>query len=712
MVWDHNLSLNRRAWLAAAAGALLARRLDAGEPGVNDGLLGYLNSLARPDGAYGWADQPDSQLTPTWAVVGCLHLLGQRPAEPAALADWVLRHHPITGADSETKNHSAELKHLVLQQLETVLRLGAEPGPLRDQIAGWQKLSTYPVNYEIGGHPIFREEMVVLQARHALNLPAAETAPALVTYLDSRRRPDGSFNNTPAADGSGGHVVNTLWGLLALAYLGREGEHRDATVAWLQACQLPSGGFTWCPRPSFAGRDDVWYTWAAVRGLALLGAAPADRAGCVAWLKSLCWSDGGCGDRPGLPSSPVATLHTLEALQALGELEQAASFAPRFAVRPAAIPAGLRPFTIQLEAPGDGSPAEAIRLAKELRIALWGAKNSPAGWVEAVQTAADAAGVATRFFVSNEEYGTYTGVPGFGFYSHLSDPCAPAGSDFGPSVAGRQPAPTWEQFRTDRLAPLTAAGGGNIWQICDNEEFSRLLLDDSVERGGGFVALSTFHFGQNFAFTLPWWYRYRHELPFVSLQDAHGNESWWWIDDLVGYRTLFLAEEPTWEAWLEALRRNWVCGVRHDAVTRFKTRFMGGGPGVVERCLAHEDAWRWWGDDPADLPRPHVSLVALRPGAAFEDGVPERGVNLRVRLDYRTGGGQPREARAELLGLTLDGRPVAMHAVERRNERQLLTEAYLLAELGELPAGQHTAVATAKLLASGRVVTETTTFES
>ncbi len=709
MAREHCLSLNRRELLSAAAGALLVRHT-AGEPAVNDRLLGYLDSLARPDGAYGWADQDDSQLTPTWAVVGCLDLLGRRPERPAALADWVIRHHPITGEDSETKNHSAELKHLVLQQLQTVLRLGAEPGPLREQIAGWARLSGYPTNYEQHGYPIFREEMVVLQARQALGLPAAETAPPLVEYLDSRRRPDGSFNNTPGGDGSGGHVVNTLWGLLGLAYLGREREQRDATVAWLRACQLPSGGFTWCPQPAFAGRDDVWYTWAAVRGLAILEAAPADRAACLAWLKSLVWADGGCGDRPGLPSSPVATLHAIEALQALGELAQVPALEPRYAVRPAALPAGLRPYTIQLEAPGDGSPAEAVRLAKELRIDLWGAKNSPAGWVEAVQAAAAGAEVATRFFVSNEEYGTYTGLPGFGFYSHLSDPFAPAGRDFGPSLAGRQPTPTWEEFRTERLAPLTTVGGGNLWQICDNEEFSRLLLDDSAERGGGFVALSTFHFGQNFAFTLPWWYRYRHELPFVSLQDAHGNEAWWWIDDLVGYRTLFLAESPTWSAWLEALRRNWVCGVRHDAVTKFKTRFMGGGPGVVERCREHEDAWRWWGDDPADLPRPHLSLVALQPGAAFEDGVPARGVNLRVRLNYRTGGGQPREARAELVGLTVDGRPQAMQPVERVNDKKLLTEAYLLAELGELPAGQHTATATARLLASGRTVSATVEF--
>ena len=56
------------------------------------------------------------------------------------------------------------------------------------------------------------------------------------------------------------------------------------------------------------------YTWAAVRALALLGSAPADRDACVRYLWSLRNADGGFGDRPGTPSNPVATYYALDAL--------------------------------------------------------------------------------------------------------------------------------------------------------------------------------------------------------------------------------------------------------------------------------------------------------------------------------------------------------------------------------------------------------------
>ena len=105
-------------------------------------------------------------------------------------------------------------------------------------------------------------------------MPLEDLSPDYVDYLDSRRRANGSFNNTPAADGGDGHVMNTWWGLQALQVLGRAGEKKDETIAWLRACQLPNGGFTWQPKPEFAGVDDVAYTWAAVRALKLLGADP------------------------------------------------------------------------------------------------------------------------------------------------------------------------------------------------------------------------------------------------------------------------------------------------------------------------------------------------------------------------------------------------------------------------------------------------------
>ena len=165
-----------------------------------------------------------------------------------------------------------------------------------------------------------------------------------------------------------------------------------------------------------------------------------------------------------------------------------------------------------------------------------------------------ASGVPVRFFVANEEYGTWVDVPGLGTYSHTSDILAPAGSDFGPSLANRGVV-SWPDYRARRLDPLQKAGGRLVWQFGENEELVRLVLDDSLERGG-FAAISTFHFGNpDFTNSEPFLARYRCQIPFVALQDAHGDEPWWFADMTTGFRTLFLAREPTWEGWLEALRR-------------------------------------------------------------------------------------------------------------------------------------------------------------
>ncbi len=59
-----------------------------------------------------------------------------------------------------------------------------------------------------------------------------------------------------------------------------------------------------------------------------------------------------------------------------------------------------------------------------------------------------------------------------------------------------------------------------LWQCCDNEEFARILLDESTLHGG-YDMISTFHMWcENFAWTMPFLMRYQQDIPLVSLQDA------------------------------------------------------------------------------------------------------------------------------------------------------------------------------------------------
>lgn len=704
-------SPNRRDLLRTAgagiAAAWLGRAL--GEDGFEafaGRVVAYLETLRRPDGGYAASLlAPRSHLTPTFAAIGCLYLLKRLPTDRSTLARFVRDHHPHQLKKLEQEHHEFEG-----QQIQALAWLGEDVADFRQVVEAWKRPSRYLPQYERSGNPILRHEIVAVEGRRLLGMPLDDVAPVFLEYLRARRRPDGGYNNTPASDGGPGHVLNTWWALRALDALGHARDEGTAeTIAWLRSCQLPNGGFTHAPGPTLAGVDDAAYTWAAVRILALLGSQPADRDACVRWIASLFNEDGGAGDRPGWASRPEATYYALDALAAL-DRPSVPPARPSSRPKSADLPDSLSVYSIQIEAHGQGSPADAVTLAEGLKIHLWGAKNPPKGWVERAQGIADGRDVATRFFVANEEYGSWLRMPGLGVYSHMSDVIAPAGVDFGRPIAAGE-TPDWTAFRERRLGPLQKAGGRLVWQFGENEELVRLVLDDSLERGG-YAAISTFHFGNpDFTNTEPFLERYRGRLPFVALQDAHGPQPWYFADMTTGFRTLFIAKEPTWEAWLEALRLNRVAAVRRDAVSEGETWIQAGSPTVLEFIRRHEMAWRWW-DNPA-IARPMLSIVAVGPDDPFETPRPERGVNVRVRCAWtNTTQGRPKTPLVRLERLRVDGREVtpAVDASTPPKGAALLDHHYLFAMPDAAP-GRHTADAQGSVIATNERVNASITFE-
>lgn len=703
--------VSRRAMLKTGAAAAIGAMLPSVLPGQTPGretwkakVLNYLESLAVADGGYAWHPDARPHITPTFAVIGCYHVLEQSPPAPSGLAGFVRTHHP-----SRMKKLEQEHRYFEFQQIQSLVWLGEDASSFRDQVRTWRAPRVYLKQYEQHGWPILRHELTAFTCRALLGMPLDELAAEYVSYLELRRRPNGSFNNTPAAAGGDGHVMNTWWGLEALRVLGREDEMKRETVEWLSACQLPDGSFTWKPRPEFAAKGDLAYTWAALRGLHLLGAAAANRRGCIDFIRSTANADGGFGDRPGWFSNPMATLYALESLRIIGALDSLAAQRKPARARKLSLPRNLQVYSIQIEAHGQGSPTEAVDLAGSLGIHLWGAKNASTRWMATAREIARRKNVLVQFFVANEEYGTWVDVPGFGTYSHTSDVIAPAASDFGSSLA-KAGVVTWEEFRRRRLAALLSAGGRLIWQFGENEELVRLFLDDSLERGG-YAAISTFHFGNpDFTNTEPFLQRYRGRIPFIALQDAHGVEPWWFSDMTTGFRTLFLAIEPTWDGWLRALENNWVAAVRRDAVSGEQLWLHAGDPEVSAFVRRHELSWRWW--DNEQIRRPLVSLVAVRPQDEFETARPESGVTLRVRCAWEnTTQGQPRKPIAEFGSLTVDG-------VEVRPELERvpspagggLRDYYHYFHIPAPAPGEHTATVTARTLQTGVQVTRTIRF--
>lgn len=691
---------------AGVAGAVGVARVGAADdrPAWHDAVVEYLRRLARPDGGYAWEDQADSHLTPTYAVIGCYHLLGRRPPDAARLAGFVRDHHP-----SRLKKLEQEHREFDFQQVQGLAWLGEDVSSFREVVRSWTRPKPYLKQYERHGYPVFRAQLSAFTCRVLLGLSRDDLAPHFTRYLHERRRANGSFNNTTAADGGDGHVMNTLWGLEAMAALGGPDPLRGPMIEWLRACQLPGGGFTYQPRPELAGVDDVAYTRAAVRALTMLGSGPADRGRCLDWLHALRNEDGGFGDRPGWSSNPLSTYHALDALEALGALDAARASSARRPSRARALPGDLKVFSAQVEAHGKGSPADAVTLAGALRIHLWGAKNPGAGWVDRAQEVARARGVPVTFCVADEEYGTWIDFPGLGTYSHMSDLDAPAGAAIGPSLAGPR-ASSWAEFRDRRLAPLRAAGGHLVWQFGENEELVRLVLDDAIERGG-YAAISTYHFGNpDFTNTEPFLNRYRGRIPFIALQDAHGDEPWWFSDMTTGFRTLFLAREPTWAGWSEALRENRVVAVRRDAWSGHRLWTHAGSREIVEFVMDRQAEWRWW-DNPG-IRRPMASIAVLTPESRDEAGRPEAGVAIRVRCARdNTAQGRPRDPIAELVRLVVDGETVRGTEVRKMAPAGgRLLDHYHVYALPATAAGRHAATAVIRRVRDGSESSETVTF--
>jgi len=187
--------------------------------------------------------------------------------------------------------------------------------------------------------------------------------------------------------------------------------------------------------------------------------------------------------------------------------------------------------------------------------------------------------------------------------------------------------------------------------------------------------------------TLPYMMRYRHEIPIISLQDAHG-EAWWWRGMLTGFRTLFLAREPTWEGWLEALREKRVVAVRHDLRTNGTLRMLGGSNEVRKAFLDRTAEWQWWKNGTeAVLEQMPVAIAVLRPEDRFETGRPEKGINVRIRLrqEWTEGKKLASDSPVTCEAARIDGQSVKLEHVERKDAKGLLEDAYELIRFAEAP---------------------------
>ena len=661
------------------------------EPESDDAaLLSFVDSHRKSDGGYGWLSRVGSHVTPTFAAVAIYRMLGRRVPDRDRLVSFVRAHYPVPDGLSQQP-----LWRLAYEQAQLLVWLGSSMDTSKSP--QWQKPLVYNTYFEQNGYPTLQHQAMAVRLRRMAGIDDAEATNAWTAYFRARQRSNGTFNNTPASDGSGGHVVNTLWAVEALSDLGVHEPLSEETVAWLQHCQRPGGGFTWSPRPELGGVENVIYTWAAVRLLARSGQSPRDRQACVGWLEDRRGAQGGYSSSHGSRCNLTATWYAVKTLAALRS-GRMAPVRPQSSPQHSALPRGLSIYTAQIEAPGSGSPAEAAMLAERLKIDLWTAKNASPGWIGAAQQVARARGGRTLFAQGNEEYGTYTEVPGFGTYSHLDDLVAPPAADLGPFPPQRNVGMPWTTFREQRIRKVRAHDGRMVWQFNENEELTRILLDDACS-SKSYSAISSFHFGlDDFLEFEPFLMDWEGRLPMIGLQDAHGEEAWWWAPQLANFCTLYLAEGPSWEGFVGALDRGWCLSVRHVSESS-ALQWSGARPEVRQYIEERQDQWIWWKKSSPVMPLAAVTLVDA--GAPFEAGTPTTGRCVRVRLQWDLGSSPNKpefvKPLSELVRLSVDGTVLNPITVATQHDR------YLLAQLPDV--GAHRVSAVLRDLCSSRTET-------
>ncbi|HMR84540.1 MAG TPA: terpene cyclase/mutase family protein, partial [Niabella sp.] len=351
-------------------------------------VLQYVQSLQRNGCEYGWPNQYDGHITPTFAAIGVLHSLQELPQNRLKLIQWVETHHPQTGVNKEGGPSGTQMRDIIFQQIQTVAWLGGDLSAFKKEVAAWRSQRHANSNFEETKFGNLWQESFTPITFSLLNIPVDVIKPGFTGYLDSVRRPNGSYNNALLSFGKegDGNILCTVNSILALRALKKDIPLKNELVKWLQACQDVNGGFKHQPQPELARHPDIIYTWAGVKALKEAGAKPADTKACISYILSLQNDDGGFGNKPGLASTPMSAYYAVDALKELNALEYLDM--PFKAVSPKKDIENFKRkniYTVQFQSVGNGSPKEAVFLAKEFKIDLWGAKNSAPGWIEEAQ---------------------------------------------------------------------------------------------------------------------------------------------------------------------------------------------------------------------------------------------------------------------------------------------------------------------------------------
>jgi hypothetical protein len=223
-------------------------------------------------------------------IVGLWNASVEATPFPDGIGPW--GRHPVWDEESYGIGHTRTFVRILVDAGAEVAR--------RDEVAAWIR----GMQGADGGFACHAEFTRLYRERH----------PERAARRDRDARAGAKRATGAAAPGAWAHSdLEDAWSAIdALAALGTAPRDRHGAVAWLQRQQRADGAFASPPTYDAGGErygGALSDTMHAVRALARLGAKPADRALCVAWLLG--------GPEPPLIVPQWAMIESLAVLDAL-----------------------------------------------------------------------------------------------------------------------------------------------------------------------------------------------------------------------------------------------------------------------------------------------------------------------------------------------------------------------------------------------------------
>jgi hypothetical protein len=616
--------LSRRALPMALVLACLVPR--GGAQAVDDvfvdaaSTVAYVTSCRKANGAFGPADQQYTDAAWNYPAVFTLHLFQETIPQPEAVLQhglgyprghvgyghWQFFHRhgirQLLGQPITPEHRRVEVAHQGFKvryygspfgtEAEEFFNAGGRPDPdPRDVSArslGFYNLSS--LHYLLAG----------LQAsgREAAN------PEALVEYIRGRQAPGGGFVDVRAADrpplDDEAHLLYTMHAVASLKLLGASVPQADLCANFVRGCQLANGAFRWHPNAKVAGdAADIYYSWAAVRTLDLLGQAVPKSDACSAWINGLQNHDGGFGDRPGWRSRLYSTYYAVHALALLhGDARVAITRKKRVRVPEEPIPAGQFGIYQGLNKVPACTAGDLAGLSRR-GLNLLALKSQRLEDALLLLPAIRQQNLAQDVVLCPEAYPHRLLRPGGLVLDHVGNfMLDPRWGSRQQAVwqaadeAGRQNLP-WNEYRRRVIEPLRKIGG-----ICYPEQDFEMELAytayDSSRTDTYNAVLVGFNWSpRDFVRVFPWRERFVDQLIPVADADAHGDLQKW-SPQLDHTRHLFVAHGPTYADFLDAARAGRVvCVIANPEGVASGVSYYG-RPASVDYVRRQIDIWRWW----------------------------------------------------------------------------------------------------------------------